>query len=136
MRIAVDTNVLLRVVLADDATQHGKAIALLERATVVVLPTTALCEAAWVLNRTYALGRQEIAEALEILLRIENAVYDTTAVEAGMALLAAGADFADGVIARQGADSRAEVFVSFDHKAVKRLNVVGISASVPGDLNS
>ena len=43
------------------------------------------------------------------------------AVEAGLALLDAGGDFADGVIAYEGNWLGAEVFVSFDKKAVKLL---------------
>jgi len=46
-------------------------------------------------------------------------------VEAGLALLDAGGDFADGVIAYEGSWLGAEVFVSFDKKAVKLMEAQG-----------
>jgi predicted nucleic-acid-binding protein len=41
------------------------------------------------------------------------------AVEAGLAMLEAGGDFADGVIAHEGAWLGGESFVSFDKQAVE-----------------
>jgi len=50
------------------------------------------------------------------------------AVEAGLAVLDAGGDFADGVIAYEGQWLGAETFVSFDKKAVALLIARGQSA--------
>ena len=47
------------------------------------------------------------------------------AVEAGLALLDAGGDFADGVIAFEGSWLGAEVFVSSDKKAIKLMEAQG-----------
>ncbi|EGG79200.1 transposase subfamily [Gluconacetobacter sp. SXCC-1] len=47
------------------------------------------------------------------------------AVEAGLALLEAGGDFADGVIAHEGVWLGGETFVSFDKKAVSLLKKQG-----------
>lgn len=132
MRIAVDTNVLLRFLLAEDATQHKAAVQALEEAKTVITPLVALCEVAWVLSRTYDLTRVEIAAMLRALTGIENVEYDVSEVEAGLAMLDAGGDFADGVIARQGRLRRADMFLSFDLKAIKRLNAFGQPASLPG----
>lgn len=132
MRIAVDTNVLLRVILADEPKQHRLAIQTLEKADEVVMSSVALCEVAWVLKRTYGLTRTEVSQSLRALLDIGNATYEIGAVGAGLAVLDAGGDFADGVIARQGRSSRADIFLSFDRKAVKRLNDLGERAAVPG----
>ncbi len=132
MRVAVDTNVLLRFLLADDPTQHRAAVEALEQATAVILPIVALCEVGWVLNRTYGLSRAEIAAMIRGLTSIGNVEYDATEVEASLAMLDAGGDFADGVIARQGRLKRADAFLSFDLKAVKRLNASGEHALVPG----
>lgn len=135
MRIAVDTNVLLRVILAEDMNQHHLAIQALEDAEDVILSSVVLCETAWVLKRTYGLTQTQIAQSLRALLDIANASYESGPVEAGLAMLDAGGDFADGVIARHGRQNRADVFVSFDRKAVKRLNDLGERASVPGASN-
>ena len=52
------------------------------------------------------------------------------ATEAGLSLLEAGGDFADGVIAYEGAWLGAETFVSFDKKAVCLLNRQGRRATL------
>ena len=49
------------------------------------------------------------------------------AAEAGLTLLDAGGDFADGVIAYEGSWLGAEAFVSFDKKAVKLMEARGTS---------
>ena len=50
-----------------------------------------------------------------------NVVMNRPAVEAGVAVLEAGGDFADGAIAYEGNWLGAEEFVSFDKKAVSIL---------------
>ena len=52
-------------------------------------------------------------------------VVNRPAVEAGLAVLSAGGDFADGVIAFEGQWLGGETFVSFDRKAVKVLESQG-----------
>jgi predicted nucleic-acid-binding protein len=49
-------------------------------------------------------------------------------VDAGLAMLDAGGDFADGVIAYEGRWLGAEMFVSFDKKAVEALRAQGEQA--------
>jgi predicted nucleic-acid-binding protein len=56
-----------------------------------------------------------------------NVVVNRPAVDAGLALLEAGGDFADGVIAYEGSWLGAEVFVSFDKNAVKLMEAQGES---------
>ncbi len=50
------------------------------------------------------------------------------AAEAGLSMLTSGGDFADGVIAYEGSWLGADVFVSFDKKAVKLIEAQGGSA--------
>ena len=58
-------------------------------------------------------------------------VTNRPAVEAGLAVLNAGGDFADGVIAFEGRTMGGEVIVSFDAKAVKLLSKNKIPAQAP-----
>jgi predicted nucleic-acid-binding protein len=51
-------------------------------------------------------------------------------VEAGLAILKAGGDFADGVIAYEGAWLGGETFVSFDKKAISLIAKQGQQAIV------
>src|SRR5438067_187061 len=69
----------------------------------------------------------KIAVAIRRLIGSANVVVNRPAAEAGLALLEAGGDFADGVIAYEGSWLGAETFVSFDRKAVKLVAAQGTS---------
>lgn len=128
MKIAVDTNVLVRAIVEDDARQAKAAQMALAKADMVALALPTLCELAWVLSQGYGISHVEIAETLRNLVGAENIIVNRAAAEAGLALLEAGGDFADGVIAHEGHWLGAETFVSFDKKAVKLLEAQGKSA--------
>jgi predicted nucleic-acid-binding protein len=59
------------------------------------------------------------------LLAAENVETNRPAVEAGLVMLDAGGDFADGAIAYEGRWLGADTFVSFDKKAVEMLKAQG-----------
>lgn len=121
MNITADTNVLLRAVLWDDEAQGRAASAALEGANRVAISLTSLCEFAWVLARVYRTAPADIAAAIRRLTNAETAVVNRPAVDMGLAMLEAGGDFADGVIAHEGAWLGGETFVSFDRQAVSLL---------------
>ena len=98
------------------------------KVVVVAVALPALCELVWVLSQAYKMPPAKIAETIRSLVNSENVVVNRPGVEAGLALLDAGGDFADGVIAYEGNWLGAEVFVSFDKKAVKLLAAQGESA--------
>lgn len=130
MKIAVDTNVLLRAIVADDEDQAEKATNLLEGADMVAVSQQTLCELVWVLRSAYKVARPDIATAIRALLDTRNVVANRPAAEAGLALLEAGGDFADGVIAWDGRFLGGETFVSFDRKAVSLLTKQGHAAQM------
>ncbi len=136
VKITADTNVLVRALVQDDVEQARAAQALLSRATVVAVPVAVFCELAWVLKRAYARGAEDIAAAMEAIVGIEAVVTDQPAVEAGLTFLRAGGDFADGVIAHQGASLGGTVFASFDRRAVARLRDGGSEAADPSELTA
>jgi predicted nucleic-acid-binding protein len=127
MKIVPDTNVLLRAFVADDEEQRAAALEALNNAELVVIGLQATCEFVWVLKRSYGIPRDDIAALIRYLQNISNAKIDHLAVEAGLSLLEAGGDFADGVIAHEGRSLGGVVFVSFDRKAVKLLSAQGHS---------
>lgn len=118
MKIIVDTNVLVRAVVGDDKKQAKAAAKLLRDAAIIAVSQPCLCEFVWVLRRVYGFGTTDIAAALEALLNAGNVVVNRPAVDAGLAVLHAGGDFADGLIAYEGKWLGGETFVSFDRKAV------------------
>jgi predicted nucleic-acid-binding protein len=125
MKITADTNVLVRAVTEDHEHQGKAAQTVLKRADVVALAIPALCELVWVLSQGYKIPPTEIAEAIRLLMNAANVVVNRPAAEAGLALLDAGGDFADGVIAYEGSWLGADVLVSFDKKAVKLIEAQG-----------
>jgi predicted nucleic-acid-binding protein len=128
MKIALDTNVLVRAAVGDDAGQSGAAIKLMGRAEMVAIAIPCLCEFVWVLRSVYRFRPSDIAKAIRTLLAAENVETNRAAVEAGLSVLDAGGDFADGAIAHEGRWLGAETFVSFDRKAVEMLAGLGEAA--------
>jgi predicted nucleic-acid-binding protein len=125
MRIAADANVLLRDALQDDLVQARIAKIALDNAELVAIPVAALCEFVWVLRQGYKKPAAEVAGAIRVLMGSSNVVVNQPAVEAGLAILDKGGDFADGVIAYEGHWLGAEEFVSFDKQAVTLLKSQG-----------
>jgi predicted nucleic-acid-binding protein len=125
MKITADTNVLVRAITEDDGRQSQAAQSELRNATVVALTLTALCELVWVLSRGYRIPSLDIAATIRRLMDSEKVVMDRPAAEAGLALLQAGGDFADGVIAHEGRWLGADTFVSFDQRAVMLMEAQG-----------
>jgi predicted nucleic-acid-binding protein len=132
MKVAVDTNVLVRAITGDDAEQSRVARRELARAGLVALALPVLCELVWALSQGYKASPADIAEAIRLLLDSANVVVNRPAAEAGLAMLNAGGDFADGVIAYKGSWLGAETFVSFDRKAVKLVEAQGEAARLLG----
>jgi predicted nucleic-acid-binding protein len=128
VKIAVDTNVLVRAAVGDDPEQTDAATRIMARAEVLAITVSSLCEFVWVLRGVYGYRAPKIAEAIGILLSAENVETNRASAEAGLAMLDAGGDFADGVIAYEGRWLGAETFVSFDKKAVEMLAAQGQAA--------
>ena len=128
MKVTADTNVLVRAITGDHFRQSAVAQAALAEASVVAITLPTLCELVWVLSRGYRTARPEIVEGIRRLLASANVAVNRPAAEAGLAMLEAGGDFADGVIAYEGRWLGAETFVSFDRAAVDLLEARGVSA--------
>ena len=117
----------VRAVTGDEKRQSKIAQAELANADVVALAIPALCELVWVLSQGYKIPSVEIAEGIRRLLISANVIANRPAVEAGLALLDADGDFADGIVAYEGNWLGAETFVSFDKKAVNLMEAQGKS---------
>lgn len=128
MKIVADTNVLLRDALNDDPRQSPIAGKVLQSAELVAVPVAVLCEFVWVLCQGYNVSALEVANSIRSLIDSWNVVTNRPAVEAGLAFLDTGGDFADGAIAYEGEWLGAEEFVSFDRKAVTLVKQQGKQA--------
>jgi len=125
MKITADTNVLARAILQDDAAQCRTAREMLKGATLIAVSLPSLCELVWILRQGAKLSKEDVSVAIQALLDAGNVVMNRPAVEAGLVLLEAGGDFADGVMAHEGKWLGGETFVSFDKKAVTLLSKQG-----------
>ncbi len=128
MKIAVDTNVLIRGVVRDDPSQATAADRVLKEASLIVVALPCLCEFVWVLRRLYGFSAEDVATAVQALLNTGNVVLNRPAAEAGLVFLQAGGDFADGVIAYEGKWMGGDTFVSFDRKAIAVSTAQGYAA--------
>jgi predicted nucleic-acid-binding protein len=130
VKITADTNILIRVLAEDHPEQTALAKAALTAAEMVAIPTIALSEAVWVLRSGYGLSASAVAAIVRRLLENGRIEVDRQLAEVGLAMLEAGGDFADGVIAHEGRRLGGEVFVSFDRQAVRLLQARGEKAQL------
>lgn len=122
--IGLDTNVLVRYIMQDDAKQSPKANALIDSLNAQnpgFVPVVAVVELVWVLSSSYGLDRAQVAQALELLLRGKEVLVE----RADIVLLAlrrfrsGGADFADCLIESAAREAGATATMTFDVGAVK-----------------
>jgi predicted nucleic-acid-binding protein len=125
VKVSVDTHVLVRAAVGDDADQAPVAARVLTDAALVGVALPCLCEFVWVLRKVYGFPTEDIAAAIRTLLNAANVRVNRPAVEAGLAILEAGGDFADGVIAYEGSWLGGETFLSFDKQAVALIAATG-----------
>ena len=116
--IAVDTNVVVRLLTGDDPTQFARAHKLFETETIF-LPKTVVLEAEWVLRSLYGLPAQDIVRALSALIALPQVrSEDASTIVEALELSRRGLDFAD---ALHIASSRmAERFATFDRTLIRR----------------
>jgi predicted nucleic-acid-binding protein len=121
--LAVDTNVIVRIVTNDDPEQARQAIALFEREQIFI-PKTVLLEVEWVLRFSYEQPRNVIASTFRSVLGLDAVrVEDPTAVADALEWYERGLDFADALhLASSGA---AECFATFDRKMAQRATPLG-----------
>ena len=120
MRIAVDTNVLVRYLTWDDEGQAIEATSAIEVA--IIVPTIVLCELVWVLKRAYRCAGPEIIDILRRLIAIRAVEIERPAAEAGIAMLGRGGDFADGVVRYEADRARCDRLVTFDQDFARLLD--------------
>ncbi|MDR7126393.1 type II toxin-antitoxin system VapC family toxin [Pseudotabrizicola sp. 4114] len=122
LQTGLDTNVLVRFLVQDDAEQARVAQNLISTFTEAepgFVCREVLVELVWVLERAYALPRGDIAQALDGLLEARELVIE----EADRAAIAVdryrkgGPGFADQMIALAGVGAGCQTTVTFDRKA-------------------
>ena len=116
--LAVDTNIVVRLLVNDDARQGAAARRLFE-SDEIWIGVTVLLETAWVLESVYDLSADETVKALQRLLGLPNVrAEDPGAVAAALDVAGRGLELADALhLMRAPGDAE---FVTFDRALAKR----------------
>ncbi len=126
--IAVDTNVVVRLLTGDDQNQAARAKKLFEDETIW-LPKTVVLETEWVLRRLYGFRRQQVAEALTALAALPNVrCEDESAIVAALEWAFQGLDFADAL--HLASARSATHFATFDGDLAKRAGSASVGTVV------
>jgi predicted nucleic-acid-binding protein len=121
--IGLDTSVIIRFLVQDDAVQSPIAtrfMSRLSREQPGFVSAVVLAEMTWVLSRAYRTSREDISNAVESLLRTAELIIENA--EAAYRALAVyqvsdSAELADALIAQIARLAGASEIVSFDRKA-------------------
>jgi predicted nucleic-acid-binding protein len=127
--IGLDSNVLVRHLMQDDAKQAAKATRLMESLTVEApgfASIVSVVELGWVLTSAYGLTRSQLEQVLEALLRTKELVVDRAdqVLQALRVFKATKADLADCLIERSAADAGCEQTMTLDVGAAKGAGMV------------
>jgi predicted nucleic-acid-binding protein len=117
--IAIDTNVLVRLLVNDDAAQGASARALFEKEDIWI-GKTVLLETFWVLRAVYEFNDAAIVRAIESAAGLPKVrLEDAGNVVRALAAATGGVDISDALhVACTPADARA--FVTFDRRLARR----------------
>lgn len=120
--IAVDTNIVVRLLIDDEPAQTRRARALFDQETIFISKTV-LLETEWVLRRAYDYTPSRTCEALSRLVALPNIrCEDAIAVAEALQWSVRGIDFADALHCASSCE--ATEFVTFDRKLANRARSV------------
>lgn len=123
--LAVDTNVIIRLLIGDEPRQAAIARHLVESNKVFV-PKSVLLECEWVLRSTYELQRAEIVDRLRAFAGLPTVeIEDAYGVSEALSLCEAGLDFADALHLQFSV--YCDAMVTFDRNFVRRARRAGVS---------
>jgi predicted nucleic-acid-binding protein len=123
--VAADTNVVVRVLVSDDAVQQRAVVARLERIEAsggrVLLPHVVLAEVGWVLESAYAYRRADVVRALAMLVSTPPFVPEDPALVADALAIAAAssADWSDCMVLATSRAHQASTLLTFDRKLLR-----------------
>lgn len=116
--IAIDTNIVVRLLTRDDEPQYQKSLKLFQEQNVFI-PDTVILETEWVLRFAYDFNRDEILSGFKKLFGLSN-VYLTShsLLSSVLQWYENGLDFADALHLAQSLSCSA--FYTFDNRLFKR----------------
>ncbi len=116
--IAVDTNIIIRLLTQDDEQQYIKSFQLFQEQNIFI-PDTVILETEWVLRFAYHFKRNEICKAIRNLLGLPNVqLINKSLMVQVLQWHESGLDFADAFHLAQS--QRFSALYTFDDKFVKK----------------
>jgi len=113
--IALDTNVLVRLVTGDDPAQAKRVAARIDDGEAFFVPLTVALELEWVLRGAYRLPRERVVAIFEALMSIRNLRFaDEQALGRALIQHRSGLDLADAL--HLEASHGCTAMLSFDGK--------------------
>jgi predicted nucleic-acid-binding protein len=131
--IAVDTNLIVRMLTQDDPDQFVRATELIASASGVFIAKTVVLETAWVLRSSYGFDSQAVATALLGLAGVPNIVFeDAQAIKNALQFVQNNQlDFADALHLATAQAAGAEPFYTFDRPLIRRTAGLSMPAVEP-----
>ena len=127
--IALDTNLLVRLLTNDDPQQAGRVAELIDASPACFVPITVVLELEWVLRGAYRLPRQAIISALRALLQIRQLhLEQEEQVVQALDWYAQGLDFADALHLLRSEGCSA--LISFDRAFGGQAGQLGLNPAV------
>ena len=115
--LAIDTDLIVRFLTADDPIQSPKARAIIDGG-VVWVATTVLLETDWVLRSVYGFTEPQVAQALRRFGGLPTVALENPQLAAqALDWLEEGIDFADAL--HLGAAEGCDAFLTFDRKMIQ-----------------
>jgi predicted nucleic-acid-binding protein len=130
--IGLDTNVLVRYIMQDDLKQAAKATKLIEALDADnpgYITMVSVVELYWVLTSCYELNGEQVAQALEAILRTKQFLVERAdqVMRALRVFNEGGADFSDCLIERSAAGAGCGKTMTFDVKASRHAGMTLIA---------
>ena len=128
--IAVDTNLLVRLLTKDDLSQAKRAAKVMESDNIFI-PKTVLLETEWVLRHAYGIGKDAITSGFQKMMGLPNvSVEDSQTVIQAISWYESGLDFADAL--HLASSMKADKFVTFDSAFIRKARkFVSINITTP-----
>jgi predicted nucleic-acid-binding protein len=118
---AIDTNVLVRIIVKDDETQTLKAKKYVEKLGEVFISLVVLCEFSWVLTSIYELNRSEFSQVIENILKTNQFLIEASDIvwDALHEYKKSNVDFSDCLIGSIAKHHKCTTIATFDKKACR-----------------
>lgn len=127
--IAVDTNILVRLLTLDDQQQAAASQHLFSMENEIFIPETVVQECEWVLRFSYEFSPARILSAFRNLFGLQNVrLRDPRLMSAALSYYEGGMDFSDAL--HLAASAHCQEFRTFDREFVRQAVRAGTTTPV------